>query len=157
MRLLLASAVTVLGLSGFTSCDNDNDNEAEAVALTALESGGYVANVSSALLSEDDNFDIYFCDYYYYILNETGDAIDHEGDVEIYSTDDILNIWEDWPNGFNDVDIMTAGTVNPGYVVEGQTYVLNEYDSDVVAGSMTINVIDTFDCSTLPMPVIIPE
>lgn len=159
MNKLVKLAVIGLTAFAFTACNGNAKGDAvEEVALTALESGGYVVNVSSALLSEDDNFDIYFCqgfeDGAYYILNEAGDAILHDGSTWVWDDESgRMNIWSDWPTGSNDVDIETAGTVQPDFLVEGETYVLTWYDSEEVAGSMAVNAIETFDCTTIPMPL----
>ena len=146
--------LAVIGLTAFafTACNGNSTgtgSEAAEVAIATLDDiGGYAVNVSSALLSEDDNFNIYFCYGDYFLDN--GDFIGYAGSAAVLEeVDTSLNVWDAWPDNEADVNIITADTVNPGYLVEGVTYDLEWYDDDMFAGTFTVNVIEPFDCSVV--------
>ena len=151
MKQLIKLAVIGLTAFAFTACDGDEKgNDANEVAIATLgDTGSYAVNVSSELLSVDDNFNIYFC-YGDYFL-DYGDFIGYAGSAEVHEeVDTSLNVWDVWPDDEGvDINIITADTVNPGYLVEGVTYDLEWYDDDMFAGTMIINGIEPFDCSVV--------
>ena len=142
MRLLLASAVTVLGLSGFTSCDSNNPTgeSTQSVVLTDLTLG-YKVTGTGGLGWDPEVESIEFCgsdaSIYFPDIMETetwGYFVTGEFDDEIG-----FDWYEDYLN------TTTAGT--PGTLDVGVTYSM---DQGTDTNSWTITSIEEVECTPNP-------
>ncbi len=127
---LLLAGLTVLGLSGFTSCES-NDPVADSVLLSELADGYKVTGTGTLGGSADDIASITFCngntDFDYGIYNSGGVFV-VEGNILYF--------------GEYDEDMNTADFETPGRLEVGVGYAVSNYLEDV----WTVTGIEQVEC-----------
>ena len=158
MHLLLLVAVTILGISGLTSCDNNNNTEGTKVTYEALLNtgvNGYKINVDINDSQELHNsIDYYFCtdgigEFDYFAQNSSSGPW-NGAELADFDYGSLENVGEDLNFSADCANLPSPYTVTSENMVleEGQTYEFKVWDYND-SGTIHIRSIGDFNCSEI--------